>query len=74
MQKHTKLYMDFFKYGEQDIILCEYCHSRAVDIHHVIFRSQGGKDEISNLVALCRKCHESAHSDKAFNNELKRLR
>ena len=62
MKKHVKVYMDYFGYGEQDVIMCENANGiPASDIHHIIFKSQGGKDEISNLVALCRECHDVAH-------------
>lgn len=60
MKKHTKVYLDFFGYGIDDIILCEVCDARAVDIHHIDCRGMGGskdKDKIENLMALCRKCH-----------------
>lgn len=63
MQKHVKLYFKHYGYGEQDTIICQYCHYRiASDIHHVIYRSQtSDPDKIDNLIALCRVCHESAH-------------
>lgn len=61
MQKHTKTYLHYFDYGEQDRILCEACHREAVDIHHIHGWGKG-KDIIENLIALCRKCHERAHS------------
>jgi len=54
--------MKYFGYGIDDIILCEICGRKAVDIHHIIFRSQGGTDEIGNLIGLCRDHHEKAHS------------
>ena len=68
MKKHTKVYMDFFDIdydvasGYYDYIKCEMCDNTAVDIHHIKFKSQGGKDNIDNLIALCRDCHEKAHS------------
>ena len=34
MQKHTKVYFDFFDYGMDDFIPCEMCGSKATDIHH----------------------------------------
>lgn len=71
MVKYKKIYFDYFGYGEQDIILCENCSKKAVDIHHIKFKSQGGKDEIKNLIALCRDCHNKAHSEPVFNNILK---
>ena len=60
MQAHTKIYMSYFGYGIDDVILCEVCGQRAVDIHHINGRGRG-MDVIENLVALCRKCHNAAH-------------
>jgi hypothetical protein len=60
MQKHTKIYIEFFGYDTSDFIECEVCGSRAVDIHHIDARGMGGsqlKDFIENLMALCRSCH-----------------
>ena len=62
MQKHVKVYMEHFGYGEQDYIKCELCASRAVDIHHIHGRGKD-KDVIENLMALCRKCHSNAHAN-----------
>jgi 5-methylcytosine-specific restriction endonuclease McrA len=31
-------------------------------VHHIRFRSVGGKDETSNLAALCRCCHAEIHA------------
>lgn len=70
MQKHTKIYMKYFDYGIDDIILCENCLKVAVDIHHIDGRGKG-KDVIENLMALCRNCHNKAGADKSFNKELK---
>lgn len=70
VKRHVKIYMDYFGYGEQDCMLCEVCAVRATDIHHIKFRSQGGTDDITNLIALCRPCHDRAHNDRAFNQSL----
>ena len=70
MQRHTKIYMKHFRYGEQDFIPCEQCGGRCVDVHHIIYRSQGGKDEIGNLIALCRKCHDMAHNNELTQGDL----
>lgn len=40
---------------------CRACGRKASEIHHILFRSLGGKDEASNLLALCDSCHQSAH-------------
>ena len=76
MRKHTKLYMDFFDYGEQDFVMCEMCmQDRAVDIHHIQSRGMGGsknnaKDFVENLAALCRSCHDKT-SNKDFNTKVR---
>jgi ribosome-binding protein aMBF1 (putative translation factor) len=60
MKKHVQIYLDYFGYVADDTILCEVCGRRAQDIHHVHCRGMGGsgkKDEISNLMAVCRDCH-----------------
>lgn len=60
MKRHVKTYLRFFGYGEEDFIPCEVCGAKAVDIHHIDCRGMGGskeKDDVENLMALCRKCH-----------------
>ncbi len=46
---------------ERDRFRCRGCAKPAEEIHHMIFRSQGGTDDPSNLVALCQDCHQQAH-------------
>lgn len=67
---YKKVYLEYFGYGEQDYIPCENCGNRAVDVHHLKFRSQGGEDIPENLMGLCRDCHNRAHGSKPFNQEL----
>lgn len=50
---------------ERDNGECIICHDRATDAHHVIPRSQLGKDDVNNVVCLCRYHHEMAHSEHA---------
>jgi|TARA_Y100000310_G_scaffold118355_1_gene117235 5-methylcytosine-specific restriction endonuclease McrA len=64
MKKHVKLYMRHFGYVEGDFIPSEMSGKLAVDIHHVKFKSQGGKDVIENLIALTRDEHDRAHFKK----------
>ena len=76
MKKHTKIYMNYHNYDISDWIACEHCGTTAVDIHHLSGRGLGGsknKDFIENLIALCRRCHIKAETDKQFNNQLKEL-
>ncbi|MER8764745.1 HNH endonuclease [Mesorhizobium sp. M0012] len=39
--------------------------SREADVHHLLPRSMGGSDELSNLVTLCDGCHASHHPNLA---------
>ena len=44
---------------------CRYCGTtKMLHAHHAIYRSQGGKHEISNLIMLCDEHHALVHSDK----------
>ena len=54
----------YYNIGEQDIVICAFGDGLASDIHHINFRSHGGKDEINNLIPLCRNCHDRAHLKK----------
>lgn len=70
MQRHTKVYMDYFGYGEQDFIPCENCGNRAIDVHHINYRSHCGEDVIENLIGLCRSCHNAVHNEKINTSDL----
>jgi len=60
---------------ERDDYACRFCdltesesaeeYGRALDVHHVIPKRDGGTDAIDNLLTLCPSCHntlESAHA------------
>lgn len=70
MKPYIKTYLQYFGLGEQDVILCEVCESRANDIHHIKYKSQGGVNDIMNLIALCRYCHELAHAENLTDGYL----
>ena len=53
------------KVFERDRFRCRGCAKQAEEVHHIIFRSQGGTDEMSNLVAICRDCHDMAHGKRS---------
>ena len=43
---------------------CALCSStRYLQIHHAIPRSWGGSDSKHNLITLCSRCHQDAHSE-----------
>ena len=52
----------------RDNYTCQYCKGRhrdsKLEVHHIVFRSQGGSDEESNLITLCHTCHKDLHSGK----------
>lgn len=58
--KHVVVYLEHFDLHEGDFVICEACLKPACEVHHINGRGKG-KDVISNLMALCRKCHERAH-------------
>lgn len=33
-------------------------------VHHIVFRSQGGTDDLENLLLLCAGCHADIHTGK----------
>lgn len=69
MQKHTKIYFEYFGYDKSSFIPCEYCLSKAGNIHHIDCRGMGGsknKDNIENLMALCIEHHEKFGDKKQY--------
>ena len=75
MKKHTKIYLKYFDYIGSEFIPCECCGSKAVDIHHIECRGMGGseKDNINNLMAVCRKCHLEYGDKKQHLEWLKKI-
>lgn len=52
----------------RDNYTCQCCKGKHKDskleVHHIIFRSQGGSDEEGNLITLCHTCHKKLHDGK----------
>lgn len=73
MKPYVKTYHDYFGYAPGEFIPCEMCGGPSVEIHHIRPRSLEKKSEnkIENLAALCRECHDKAHSSPGFNAMLK---
>ena len=59
---------------ERDNYTCQICgkkHER-LEVHHIVFKSEGGSNSMSNLVSLCCDCHEKIHKGKlVFNKKVK---
>lgn len=49
---------------DRDQSRCRWCGTPTTECHHIIYRSQGGKHEIDNLITLCARHHALVHSDK----------
>lgn len=50
----------------RDNYACQFCgkkHTR-LEVHHIIYRSQGGTDDENNLITLCEDCHSKVHDGK----------
>jgi hypothetical protein len=45
---------------------CQHCgkHKVRLQAHHIIFKEQGGKDTLTNLLTLCQPCHTKLHQGK----------
>lgn len=50
---------------ERDRHRCMNCHRSGdgviLDVHHIVPRGQAGSNRFSNLILLCRQCHDAAH-------------
>lgn len=42
-------------------VLCGTGGENRLQLHHVVYRSQGGAHRPENLVVVCMTCHESIH-------------
>lgn len=60
----------------RDGYTCQICgakHTR-LEVHHIKYRSQGGTDDLDNLITLCESCHKKIHAGKiVINKKLKKL-
>ena len=51
---------------DRDSHTCRHCKGKSRDssleVHHIVFRSNGGSDEAENLITLCKTCHDKVHT------------
>ncbi len=54
----------------RDGYTCQQCEKQGIrlEAHHIVFREQGGKDTLTNLLTLCESCHRAVHQDKVILN------
>lgn len=67
-------YQQGFNYGfssrreailHRDNYTCQVCgkkHTR-LEVHHIIYKSQDGTDDETNLITLCEDCHSKVHKE-----------
>lgn len=41
---------------------CRVCKGPGSHVHHIVYRSHGGKDVPSNLLYVCHDCHRDIHA------------
>lgn len=47
---------------------CQQCGSSGpLCVHHVVYRSDGGSDDLDNLATLCVECHTDKHQPDGWN-------
>jgi 5-methylcytosine-specific restriction endonuclease McrA len=51
---------------DRDSYKCQICGKKncQLEVHHKVFRSNGGSDEHENLITLCHECHDKIHKGK----------
>ena len=56
--RHAVLARDNYK--------CQCCGKKncGLQVHHIKFRSNGGSDDLENLITLCEDCHKAVHACK----------
>ena len=60
---------------ERDLYRCRACgKAELLEVHHIVYRSQGGEDTMENLITLCKHHHMAAHSSEISREELFQLR
>ena len=60
----------------RDNYTCQYCgkKNKRLEVHHIIYRSNGGTDDENNLITLCEECHSKVHKNElVINKKPKRM-
>ena len=53
---------------------CLLCDKKIQKYHHIVPRSKGGSNIVSNFAGLCDKCHELVHTDDTYTQKLLKLK
>lgn len=77
--KHIKNYIKYFDLSEDSFVPCEVCGGTGVDLHHIVYKSREqseDRDNVENVISLCRNCHDRSHFKKKpylYAEELKKI-
>lgn len=56
----------------RDSYTCQHCSKTVknakLEVHHIVFKRNGGSDEPENLITLCHGCHSKLHAGKINPN------
>ena len=74
LQEHKWAYQKGVNYGYanarehalvRDNYTCQCCGKKncRLEVHHIVFQSNDGSDDLENLVTLCKDCHDTIHHD-----------
>ena len=47
---------------KRDNGICQMCKGKGTEIHHVMFKSRGGRGVFTNGLTLCQPCHRKVHN------------
>lgn len=61
------------KIHERDDYRCVICGWPATIIHHVMFKSQGGRGVVTNGATVCPRCHHNIHQHFELAQRLRRI-
>ena len=75
LQEHKWAYQKGVNYGYsnarehalvRDNYTCQCCgkNNCRLEVHHIVFRRNGGGDTLENLITLCENCHKAIHLGK----------
>ena len=75
LQEHKWAYQRGVNYGYsnarehalvRDNYTCQCCGKKncRLEVHHIVFRRNGGSDSLENLITLCEDCHKAVHLGK----------
>lgn len=53
---------------------CSICHGHTIDVHHIIPISEGGTNDLDNLMVLCPNHHREYHQGKFTIDQMKTYR